>query len=134
MINTSKAERLATFIQELRGSKSQRQLAKLLGVSQGTVNLWGSGQSWPETENLVKLAELKGWELQDLQSYLIKGQLPDPEPLEQILNKVRSLPLEAVAQVAAVAVETLANRSIASQAYKKPFEEKDKDAQIVKAS
>lgn len=110
-----KAKRLATFIQELRGSQSQRQLAKQLGVSQGSVNLWESGQSLPDTENLDKLAALRGWSLSDLQSYLVKGDLPDREPLEHILNTVRSLPLEAVAQVAAVAVETLANRSISNQ-------------------
>ncbi len=112
---TPKAKRLATFIQELRSSKSQRQLAKQLGVSQGSVNLWESGQSWPDTGNLEKLAILKGWELQDLQTYLTKGELPDPEPLEQILKMVRSLPSEAVAQIAAAAVETLANRSISTQ-------------------
>ena len=114
-----KAKRLATFIQELRGSQSQRQLAKQLGVSQGSVNLWESGQSLPDTENLDKLAALRGWSLSDLQSYLVKGDLPDREPLEHILNTVRSLPLEAVAQVAAVAVETLANRSISNQTSRK---------------
>lgn len=116
---TPKAKRLATFIQELRGSQSQRQLAKQLGVSQGSVNLWESGHSWPETENLEKLAALKGWSLQDLQTYLVKGELPTPEPLEQILNTLRSLPSEAVAQIAAVAVETLAARSITSQPARK---------------
>ncbi|MBW4637332.1 MAG: helix-turn-helix transcriptional regulator [Gloeocapsa sp. UFS-A4-WI-NPMV-4B04] len=114
-----KAKRLATFIQELRGSQSQRQLAKQLGVSQGSVNLWESGQSLPDTENLDKLAALRGWSLSDLQAYLVKGDLPDREPLEHILNTVRSLPLEAVAQVAAVAVETLANRSISNQTSRK---------------
>lgn len=114
-----KAKRLATFIQELRGSQSQRQLAKQLGVSQGSVNLWESGQSLPDTENLDKLAALRGWSLSDLQAYLVKGDLPDREPLEHILNTVRSLPLEAVAQVAAVAVETLATRSIANQTSRK---------------
>lgn len=114
-----KAKRLTTFIQELRGSQSQRQLAKQLGVSQGSVNLWESGQSLPDTENLDKLAALKGWSLSDLQAYLVKGDLPDREPLEHILNTVRSLPLEAVAQVAAVAVETLANRSISNQTSRK---------------
>lgn len=114
-----KAKRLATFIQELRGSQSQRQLAKQLGVSQGSVNLWESGQSFPDTENLDKLAALRGWSLSDLQAYLVKGELPDREPLEHLLNTVRSLPLEAVAQVAAVAVETLANRSISNQASRK---------------
>lgn len=116
---TPKAKRLATFIQELRGSQSQRQFAKQLGVSQGSVNLWESGQSWPDTENLEKLAVLRGWNLSDLQTYLVKGDLPNSEPLEQILNTVRSLPLEAVAQIAAVAVETLAARSIASQTSRK---------------
>jgi transcriptional regulator with XRE-family HTH domain len=114
-----KAKRLTTFIQELRGSQSQRQLAKQLGVSQGSVNLWESGQSLPDTENLDKLAALRGWSLSDLQAYLVKGDLPDREPLEHILNTVRSLPLEAVAQVAAVAVETLANRSISNQTSRK---------------
>lgn len=114
-----KAKRLATFIQELRGSQSQRQLAKQLGVSQGSVNLWESGQSLPDTENLDKLAALRGWSLSDLQAYLVRGDLPDREPLEHILNTVRSLPLEAVAQVAAVAVETLANRSISNQTSRK---------------
>jgi transcriptional regulator with XRE-family HTH domain len=111
----SKTERLARLVAELRGSKSQRQFAKELGVSQSSVRFWESHLAWPETENLEKLAALKGWSLQDLQSYLVKGERPDPEPLEQILNTVRSLPLEAVAQIAAVAVETLAARSIASQ-------------------
>lgn len=114
-----KAKRLATFIQELRGSQSQRQLAKQLGVSQGSVNLWESGQSLPDTENLDKLAAFRGWSLSDLQAYLVKGDLPDCEPLEHILNTVRSMPLEAVAQVAAVAVETLANRSISNQTSRK---------------
>lgn len=115
----SKTERLARLVAELRGSKSQRQFAKELGVSQSSVRFWESHLAWPETENLEKLAALKGWSLQDLQSYLVKGERPDPEPLEQILNTVRSLPLEAVAQIAAVAVETLAARSIASQTSKK---------------
>lgn len=111
----TKTERLARLVAELRGSKSQRQFAKELDVSQSSVRFWESHLAWPDTENLQKLARLKGWELQDLQNYLTKGDLPDPEPLEQILDKVRSLPLEAVAKVAAVAVETLAAKSIASQ-------------------
>ena len=108
---TPKSERLANLMRRLRGSQSQRQLAKRLGVSHSSVNLWESGQAWPETENLEKLAACKCWSLQDLQTYLVKGDLPNSEPLEQMLNMVRSLPSEAVAQVAAVAVETLAARA-----------------------
>lgn len=115
----TKTERLAKLVAELRGSKSQRQFAKELGVSQSSVRFWESNLAWPDTENLEKLAALRGWSLSNLQTYLIKGDLPDSEPLEQILNTVRTLPLEAVAQVAAVAVETLATRSIASQSPRK---------------
>jgi len=111
----SKTERLARIVAELRGSKSQRQFAKELGVSQSSVRFWESHLAWPETENLEKLAALRGWSLSDLQAYLVDGELPEEEPLEQVLRTVRSLPLEAVARVAAVAVETLAKKSLATQ-------------------
>jgi ribosomal 50S subunit-recycling heat shock protein len=42
--------------------------------------------------------------------------------VQQLLADVRSLPLEVLAQVAAVAVETLANRSIASQTSRKSIQ------------
>lgn len=111
----SKTERLARIVAELRGSKSQRQFAKELGVSQSSVRFWESHLAWPETENLEKLAVLRGWSLSELQAYLVDGELPEEEPLEQVLRTVRSLPLEAVARVAAVAVETLAKKSLATQ-------------------
>jgi hypothetical protein len=47
----------------------------------------------------------------EIQTYLIEGELPEKEPLEEILDRVRSLPSEALAQVAAVAVQTLAART-----------------------
>ena len=108
---TPKADRLTKLIRELRQSQSQRQFAKRLGVSQSAVNLWESGRAWPEAENLKKLAALKGWNLEEIQTYLIKGELSASEPLDQILNMVRSLPSEAVVKIAAVAVETLAART-----------------------
>src|SRR4028118_502392 len=89
----SKSKRLATLIQELRGSQSQRQFAKRLGVSPSSVNFWESHIAWPETENLEKLAALKGWSLSLLQTYLVEGELPSEDPLEQVLKTVRSLPL-----------------------------------------
>jgi hypothetical protein len=60
---------------------------------------------------------LKGWNLSQLQTYLVEGELPEEEPLEQVLRMVRSLPLEAVARVATVAVETLAEKSLKTQNY-----------------
>jgi transcriptional regulator with XRE-family HTH domain len=117
----SKTERLARIVVELRGSKSQRQFARELGVSQSSVRFWESHLAWPETENLEKLSALKGWNLSQLQTYLVEGELPEEEPLEQILKMVRSLPLEAVARVATVAVETLTEKSLKTQNYIQPI-------------
>ncbi len=114
----SKVERLAKLVKELRSSQSQHQFAKKLGVSRSSITFWESGQAWPEIENLEKLAALKGWSLSDLQMYLVKGDSPEYKPtypLEQILDTLRSLPSEAVAQVVNVGVETLVSRSITTQ-------------------
>ncbi len=108
---STKAERLAAFIKELRGSCSQRRFCQQLGVSNSCVNFWESGLAWPDTGNLEKLAALKGWSLADLQTYLVKGELPSDEPVERILKIVPTLPSEALAQIAALAVQTLAART-----------------------
>ena len=75
------------------------------------MNFWESGLSFPDTENLEKLANFKGWTLAELQTYLTEGELPTEDSLQQILNKLRSLPTEAVVKVVSVGVETLAKRS-----------------------
>ncbi|MBR8840016.1 MAG: helix-turn-helix transcriptional regulator [Stigonema ocellatum SAG 48.90 = DSM 106950] len=108
---TTKAERLAALIKELRGACSQRRFSQQLGVSKSCVNFWESGLAWPDTENLEKLAELKGWTLAQLQIYLVKGELPSEEPLDQILKQLQLLPNEALVQVASAAVRTLASRT-----------------------
>ena len=107
----TKAERLAELIKELRGATSQRRFSQQLGVSKSSVNFWESGLSFPDTENLEKLANFKGWTLAELQTYLTEGELPTEDSLQQILNKLRSLPTEAVVIVVSVGVETLAKRS-----------------------
>jgi transcriptional regulator with XRE-family HTH domain len=105
-----KTKRLAAFVQELRGSLSKGQFARDLNVDRSTISIWESARAYPESENLSKLARLKGWSLEQLESYLLEGELPTEDPLEQILRKIRTLPSESVAQVAAIAATTLAER------------------------
>ena len=107
----TKAERLASLLRELRGRLSQGAFAKKLNVNRSTVTLWESCTTWPEPKNLQKLATLKGWNLEQIEFYLEKGQIPSSNQLEEILYKVRLLPSDAVAQIAAVALETLAART-----------------------
>ncbi len=121
-VNSSGTEfnqRLAALLTELRGNCSFREFAHLIGVSHNDVRRWESGKGEPRLRVLGKIAALKGWTLDELRVYL-EGELPTSEPsLQKIVADVRLLPLEAVAQVAAVAVEILAARSMASQTLRK---------------
>lgn len=107
----TEAERLASLLRELRGTLSQNAFAKKLDVNRSTVTLWESCATWPEPKNLQKLAQLKGWNLEQIQFYLEKGQIPSSDRLEEILHQVRLLPSDAVAKIGAVALETLAART-----------------------
>jgi hypothetical protein len=64
---------------------------------------------------VLNIAALRGWTLDELKIYL-EGELPTRElSVQKIMADLRLLPLEAVAQIAAAAVETLANRSLSNQ-------------------
>ncbi len=106
----SRAQRLAALVLELRGDLSQRQFAKKFGVSFSAIHSCESGTSWPGTQNLTRLAQLKGWSFDELQFYLEGEPLPPRLSVPQLLAEVRSLPFEAAAQVARVALETMANK------------------------
>ena len=107
-------DRLVLLLQQLRGDLSQRQFAKELGVTHSTVQSWEAKLSWPGTQNLKKLASLKVCSLDQLEAYL-EGDLVEVTlgdrvelPISRILLAVRSLPFDAAAQVAKVALETMA--------------------------
>jgi transcriptional regulator with XRE-family HTH domain len=107
---SNKTERLAALVQDLRGFLSQGQFAKKLGINRSTVTSWESGQTYPEADNLQKLAHLKGWSIEELQNYLLEGQLPSEDPLEQILRKMQTLPSEAVIQIVTAGAQMISAR------------------------
>lgn len=127
-------QKLATLLIELRGNSSLREFAYQIGASHNDVRRWEAGRGEPRLRVLGKIAALKGWTLDELKDYL-EGEIPTHEPnLQKIVADVRALPLEAVAQVAAAAMEALVTRSIASQGHRKAYRITDEGAEIVKAS
>lgn len=110
LVMESRTQRLAALVIELRGDLSQRQFAKKFGVSFSAIHSWESGTSWPGTQNLTRLAQLKGWSFDELQYYLEGEPLSPRLSVPQLLAEVRSLPFEAAAQVARVALETMSNK------------------------
>lgn len=122
LVDVPPRERLANLLKELRGERSQRSFAKLLGVSNQAVQNWEKQRAWPDDENLQRLAELKGWTLEQLKTHLNGETTADesvscaevskdselPLYVQQLLAEVRALPFQAAAKVAQVALETMA--------------------------
>ncbi|NMG23054.1 helix-turn-helix transcriptional regulator [Brasilonema bromeliae] len=124
-VGETSRQRLAELLKELRGERSQRSFAKLLGVSNQAVQYWEKERTWPDDNNLERIAELKGWTLLQLQVYLEGEQerssvadedvnrVNDSElqqqsrSVQQLLEEVRMLPFQAAVQVAKVALETM---------------------------
>ena len=122
LVDATPRQRLANLLRELRGERSQRSFAKLLGVSNQAVQNWEKERTWPDDDNLQRLAELKGWTPKQLQGYLEGqpradeavnyteiGETHERSPyVQQLLAEVRMLPFKAAAEVAKVALETMA--------------------------
>lgn len=81
---------------ELRNEKgySQRDIAKLLFISQGTYNNWENGKTEPSIDNLIKCSKIFGVSIDYIVGNDENGVLPDlPKELiakkKEILNKIQ---------------------------------------------
>jgi len=99
---------LATLLKKLRGERSLREFADMIGATHVSLRLWESGKGEPRMRVLSKIASLKGWTLDELMVYLEGEPLPKEPRIPQLLAEVRSLPFEEAVQVAQVALETIA--------------------------
>nr|WP_277881681.1 helix-turn-helix transcriptional regulator [Phormidium sp. FACHB-592] len=93
-----------------RGNMSRRKFARLLGVSQSTVQSWENGTNLPSLDNLEKLAQFQGMLVEDFVAYLY-GRGPDRSTLEtndrDLLEQVGILPSLDVAQLLRVVADRL---------------------------
>jgi len=90
-------ERLAQLIKELRGQKTQREFAKLLGTSYTAVQDWEKQIRLPKDKNLERIAQLKGWTYDELVYYLFpsnrRSETTSSKPLEILIAHIQSLSL-----------------------------------------
>lgn len=80
--------RYAEVVKAVRGSRSQRDFAELLGVSQSTVHNWENAKNAPDIDGLEKIAR-------------IRGQLP-----EELLTEIYGRKAEASLQERIEAMST----------------------------
>ena len=83
-------------ISELRNEKklSQNQLAKLMDVSRQAVSKWETGQSVPDSLNLIKLADILETDIE----YLTTGRQVVPTRPSVVIKTVETVEVEKVVE------------------------------------
>ena len=104
-------QRLKQILEQVRAERSQRQFARDLGVSLGTVQNWLSGDSFPNSEKLEKVAVAVGMSLEQLFVYLKGGATKPGEPrvAEDVLVQAKTLDKEQQVRLIKLLIDELAN-------------------------
>lgn len=86
--------RLAKAVKELRGKLSYREFAKQFPIVYSAVASWEKGQSVPSTENLEKLAAMRGETLDQFLAYLNGNQKSNEieSPTAKVIQQIKMLP------------------------------------------
>jgi len=110
---------LGNRIRERREHKSllQKDVANYIGISQQAVARWEKGETEPDSETLVKLAELFGCSV----DYLL-GRTDNPHPLDP---EIKDMPLAFYGNTEGLNIEEL--EKIINRAVKKALEEKERE-------
>lgn len=85
----------AEVIKEMRGVRSYRAFAKVLGVSHPTIKAWENLEGVPDQENLERVATIRGESLSDFKEFL--GGFKKPTSFQKLVQQVRSIPDEELA-------------------------------------
>lgn len=96
-------ERLARLIKELRGQKTQREFAKLLGTSYTAVQDWEKQIRLPKEENLRRIAQLKEWTQEELLYHLF---LPKPRSETDLTSQLKVL-IDQIQNLSLIEMQTL---------------------------
>lgn len=88
-------EKFAEVIKEMRGIRSYRAFAKLLGVSHPTIKAWENLEGIPDQESLERVATLRGESLTEFREFL--GGFRKPSALQKLVQQVRSIPDDELA-------------------------------------
>lgn len=89
------SERLSLLLKEIRGDSSIRAFCLANKIHRAAWQTWEAGESVPMTENLQKIAALKGWKIEELIAYLKTGDITKPAYTpEELLKYAKTLPFE----------------------------------------
>ncbi|RUR74905.1 hypothetical protein PCC6912_50830 [Chlorogloeopsis fritschii PCC 6912] len=109
MATFKEKKRLSDIVQEIRGDKSQRALASQLDVSWTAIQNWENptSTSFPNDGSLLKLADAKGWSLEEIKRYLATGKRPQITEIDRLIDQILRLHPHEIVQVQRALAERL---------------------------
>ncbi len=116
LVDISAEERLSSLIKKLRDDRSQRQFAKLIGVSYASIRSWEECESMPGLSSLEKIASYSNQSVEELLNYLKEGgqdksKIPSPPPVflaEDLMPQIKQLPKVEKIKLAQFLIQELA--------------------------
>lgn len=96
-VNKVNKNKFATVVKTLRGKKTYREFAAMMGVSHPTIKAWEEGIHEPKKKAVERIAALRGETYQEFMAYLEDSSPQDYEPLE--LNSeinIEDIPFEVI--------------------------------------
>jgi transcriptional regulator with XRE-family HTH domain len=105
-VNIDKAHKFTDLIrEEVLKSKSRNAFSKELGVSNATLINWERGNTTPDRESLIRVANKTGYTINELLG-MIDATVESPS-IERILRELEQLPREDIARVIRKATDML---------------------------
>lgn len=94
-MNVQERERFSALLRGLRGDSSMRSYCASIGIHYAAWRQWEACESVPVYENLEKVANVKGWTMDQLLAYLRTGdENESPLDVEAFISYVQGLPDE----------------------------------------
>jgi hypothetical protein len=100
-MTNEEAERLKALLTELRGKMSIRKFCSSIPIRYSAWRNWEAMESVPTLESMQLIADLKGWTLSELQSYLRTGDANnEPYSVDALLTYAKKLSFEQRVELA----------------------------------
>ncbi len=96
-MNLEARDRLASLVNQARGNLSKSAFADLLDVSHTSVASWEKGTYMPDVKSLLRISERLGMTVEEF-VWAVEGK-PTPKKLDEMVDKIKSLPLKQLAVV-----------------------------------
>ena len=109
--------KFANVVKTLRGKKTYREFAEMIGVSHPTIKAWEEGIHQPKKKAVERIAALRGETYQEFMAYLEDSSPQDYElcepnsginlediPFEMIVLRVQTMPLHELRTIISVSM------------------------------